>query len=147
MLFYIEIFISVSLHIKCYLYKSMVQPIIESASPVWDPPTILYTNKIESIQRSAVRFCFNNYSWTSSVTTMLNKLNLAPLKDRRFHSKSIMMYKILNNLIDILTCYFIPSHHSLRRGYFTQLPARIDSLSSPFPLCNQNLEHFTLFCN
>jgi len=64
----------------------MVRPIIEFASPVWDPHTILYTNKIESIQRSAARFCFNNYSRTSSVTIMLNKLNLAPLKDRRFRS-------------------------------------------------------------
>jgi len=119
-------------HIKCNLYKSIVRPIIEFASPVWDPHTILYTNKIESIQRYAVRFCFNNYSQTSSVATMLNKLDLAPLKDRRFRSKSIMMYKILNNLIDIPSCYFIPSYHSLRRGYFTQLPTRIDSFKFSF---------------
>ena len=66
----------------------MVQPIIEFASPVWDPHTALHVNKIESIQRPAVRFCFNNY------TTVLNKLDLVLLKDRRFHSKSIMMYKI-----------------------------------------------------
>ena len=63
---------------------------------------------------------------------MLNKLDLVILKDRRFHSKSIMMYKILNNLIDIPSCYFIPSHHSLRRGYFIQLPARIDSFKFSF---------------
>ena len=68
-------------HIKCNLFKSMVRPIIEFASPVWDPHTTLHVNKIESIQRSAVRFCFNNYSWTNSVTTMLNKLDLAVLKD------------------------------------------------------------------
>ena len=105
----------------------MVRSIIEFASPVWDPHTALHVNKIESIQRSAVRFCFNNYSWTNSVTTMLNKLDLVLLKDRRFRSKSILMYKILNNLIDIPSCYFIPSHHSLRRGYFIQLPTRIDS--------------------
>ena len=73
----------------------MVRPIIEFASPVWDPYTALHVNKIKNIQRSAVRFCFNNYSWTNSVTTMLNKLNLVLLKDRRFHSKSIMMYLIV----------------------------------------------------
>ena len=67
----------------------MVRPIIEFASPVWDPHTALHVNKIESIQRSAVRFCFNNYSWTNSVTTMLNKLDLVLLKDQRFRSKSI----------------------------------------------------------
>ena len=52
------------------------------------------------MQRSAVRFCFNNYSPTSSVTQMLNKLDLVLLKDRRFCSENIMMHKILNNLID-----------------------------------------------
>ena len=57
----------------------------------------------------------------------VDKLDLVLLKDRRFCSKSIMMYKILNNLIDIPSCYFIPSHHSLRRLYFIQLPVIIDS--------------------
>ena len=32
-------------HIKCNLYKSMVQPIIEFVSPVWDPCTTLHVNK------------------------------------------------------------------------------------------------------
>ena len=63
-------------HVKWNLYKSMVRPIIEFVSPVWDPHTISNINRLESIQRSAVRFCFNNYSWTSSVTVMLNKQNL-----------------------------------------------------------------------
>ena len=62
---------------------------------------------------------------------MLNKVDLVLLKDRRFHSKSIMMYKILNNLIDIPSCYFIPSQHLLRRC-FIQLPARIDFLNFHF---------------
>jgi len=30
------------------------------------------------------------------------------------------------------TCYFIPSHHSLKKGYFTQLPAKIDSFKFSF---------------
>ena len=110
----------------------MVRPIIEFVSPVWDPHTALHVNKIENIQRFAVKFCFNNYSWTNSVTTMLNKLDLMLLKDRRFWSKSILMYKILNNLIDIPFCYFIPSLHSLRRGYYIQFPTRIDSFNFSF---------------
>ena len=110
----------------------MVRPIIEFASPVWNPHTALHVNKIENIQRFAVKFCFNNYSWTTSVTTMLNKLDLMLLKDRRFQSKSVLMYKILNTLIDIPSYYFIPSLHSLRRGYYIQLPARIDSFKFSF---------------
>ena len=100
-----------------------------------------YTNHSVDIKITGYRALYSksiagrdvaNYSWTSSVTAMLNKLDLVLLKDRRFHSKSIMMYKILNNLIDIPSCYFMPSHHSLRRGYFIQLPARIDSFKFSF---------------
>ena len=43
---------------------------------------------------------------------LLNKLDLVLLKNRRFRSKSIMMYNILNNLIDIPSCYFISNEHS-----------------------------------
>ena len=56
---------------KCNLYKSMVRPIIEFASPVWDPHTALHVNKIESIQRSAVRFCFNNNIILGQIISLL----------------------------------------------------------------------------
>jgi len=90
----------------------MVRPIIEYASPIWDPHSALNINRLESIQRSAVRFYFNDYVYTGSVTS---KLNLLSLKERRFRSKSIMMYKILNNLIDIQVPahHFVPNHPSL----------------------------------
>ena len=120
-------FYQCSPYVKCNLYKSMVRPIIEYASPIWDPHSALNINRLESIQRSAARFCFNDYARTSSVTSMLNKLNLCSLKERRFRSKSIMIYKVLNNLIDIPAHHFVPNYLSLRNGYFTQLPTRIDS--------------------
>ena len=50
---------------------------------------------------------------------LLFLLNLPSLGERRFRSKSFVIYKILNNPIDIPTHYFIPHHLSLRNGYFT----------------------------
>ena len=57
-------------HIKCNCFKIMVRPIIEYAASVWDPHTLLNINRLESIQRTAARFCFNDFSRYSSVTNM-----------------------------------------------------------------------------
>ena len=79
----------------------MNRPIIEFESPFWDPHALLNINRLKTIQQFVARFCFNDYVHTSSVTFMLNKLNFRSLKESRFRSERVMMYKILNNLIDI----------------------------------------------
>ena len=66
-------------HVKCNIYKIMVRPILEYGSTIWDPHTNLNINLLESIQRSAARFCFNNYSNFFSVSRMLNQLSLPTL--------------------------------------------------------------------
>jgi len=40
-------------YVKCNLYESMVRPIIEYASPIWDPHSALSINRLVSIQHSA----------------------------------------------------------------------------------------------
>ena len=64
---------------NCYL--SMVRPILEYASIVWSPHTQCDIHKIE-IQRCAVRFIFNNFSRTASVTNMPANLQLPTLECR-----------------------------------------------------------------
>ena len=49
-------------HIKTVCYKSMVRPILEYASSVWDPHTNVNIQKLESVQRHAARFCLGDYS-------------------------------------------------------------------------------------
>ena len=39
-------------------------------------------------------FCTNDYNWTSSVTDMLNKLELDTLESRRRKARLTFMYKI-----------------------------------------------------
>ena len=85
--------------VKCNIYEAMVRPILECSSNVWDPHTSNYINRLEAVQRSATRMCFNNFSRYSSVTAMLNDLELPFLQSRRFKSKLQMLYKIIHDLV------------------------------------------------
>ena len=51
-------------HIKKSAYTTLVRPLLEYSSSVWDPHTKTLVNKIEMVQRRAARFCHNDYSST-----------------------------------------------------------------------------------
>ena len=79
----------------------MVQPILEYSSTVWDPHTLVNIIKLESIQKSAARFCYNTYSRFCSVSAMQNCFCLLTLQCRRNKAKLSMMYKIIHHLVAI----------------------------------------------
>ena len=87
--------------VKEQAYKSLVRPILEYGSTVWDPYTAVLSKKIEMIQRRAARFTLHRYSYTSSVGTMLDHLGWQTLAERRRLSRLAMFYKIQNNLVAI----------------------------------------------
>ena len=87
--------------IKAQAYFSLVRPLLEYASPVWDPYTQENINKIEMVQRRAARYATNNYDRTSSVTEMIDTLNWRTLEQRRADSRLSLFYKIVNNLVEI----------------------------------------------
>ena len=96
-------------------YKTYVRPLVEYAASVWDPWQNKYIEKIEMIQYRAIRYIFNDYSSSSSVTNMRSKLNLPTLKKRREISSLTMFYKIKHNLVNIKFPDNI--HPSLRSRY------------------------------
>ena len=53
------------------------------------------------VQRRAARYVTNRYRNTNSVTSMLGDLEWDTLETRRKKIRLAMMYKIINNLIDI----------------------------------------------
>ena len=85
---------SCPIKVKINCYKSLVRPILEYASIVWSPHTQLNINKVEKIQRQAARFIKNDFSWHSSVSNMLQSLNLPTLKTRRDKAKIIFYIKL-----------------------------------------------------
>ena len=99
----------------------MVPPILEYASSVWAPHTNVNIHRLEAVQRCATRFCFNNFSPCSSVTNVLESLDLQSLQTRRNTTKLIIMYKIINRSLHILSTSLILNQCDSRRGYFTQL--------------------------
>ena len=47
--------------LQVYNYKSMMRPIVEYASPAWNPYTDRNFSKLEQVQRNAARFVTNIY--------------------------------------------------------------------------------------
>ena len=103
--------------IKALSYKSLVRPQVEYAATVWDPPTKTSISKVEAVQRRAARFCHGDYRRTSRVTPMLQNLGWEDLKTRREQSKTIMMYRIVNNLIDIPAERYLTHTGTSTRGH------------------------------
>ena len=109
---------------------------LEYASIVWSPYLVTLIDKIEAVQRRSVRFILNDYSRTSSVTSMMESLNLPLLESRRTYNRAIMMFKILNNIVDIsidptaLVPNTLPTRGHNQR--FRQLPVRTNSFGKSF---------------
>jgi hypothetical protein len=104
--------------VKEMCYKSLVRPIIEYSSTVWDPFTRCNINKLEQVQRRAARYVFGDYRRTSSVTTMLNQLHWESLQQRRHNAKVITMYRIIHQLIAIpVEPYLVRTNICLLRGH------------------------------
>jgi hypothetical protein len=55
-------------------------------------------NKLEMVQRRAVRYVQNNYHNTSSVTSMIDTLGWPTLAERRLKTRLIMLFKITHAL-------------------------------------------------
>ena len=87
--------------IKEASYKTLVRPQLEYAATVSDPATKTGIHKVEAVQRLAARFCQNDYRRTSSVTSMIQNLGWEELQYRREQCKTVMMYRTINNLVDI----------------------------------------------
>ena len=66
------------------------------------------------VQRGSARFVMGDYHTISSVTTMLTNLDWNTLQERRAQAKAVMMFRIVNNLVDIPTTYLIPAATTIR---------------------------------
>ena len=87
-------------------YLTLVRPIMEYATPVWDPYYNTDIYKLEKVQRRAARWILSDYS-RNSVTSLLSSLSIPTLQQRHQSSRLTLFYKIINNTLPIS----IPSHY------------------------------------
>lgn len=122
--------------IKQQAYFSLVRPLVEYASTVWDPYTQTNIQKLEMVQRRAARYVLHRHRNTSSVTSMLQSLNWRSLENRRKDMRLCMMYKIDRGLVAISKeSRLIPPKRSTRHSHsraFQTITCRTDKRKMSF---------------
>jgi len=99
------------------LYKSLMVPILEYASPVWNPIIAKDSVRIEPIQRQATKFIDGP---EMDYTSHLIFLHLESLESRCHVKDLTTCYKYLSNFIDVNTHHFTPSLSSRTRSQHNQ---------------------------
>ena len=103
--------------VKQMAHTTYIRPIVEYASPVWDPRTKRNTNIFEIVQRMCARYVTGNCDRTSSVTSLLNCLCWPTLEERRRQYSLAVMYRILRNQVDIHWLSFLTETSFCTRGH------------------------------
>ena len=88
-------------------FNSLTRPIMKHASCVWEPHTRCNIDNLTMVRRRASRFVKGDYSRTNSVTALLADLQVNTLQQRRMQCKTVILYRIVHQLIGIPTTPFL----------------------------------------
>jgi len=75
------------------VFQSLIRPVLEYASPVWNSSSVNHTNKLESVQRYVTKRIVGLSALPYE--DRLETLNLCTLRSRRQYLDLIEMYKII----------------------------------------------------
>lgn len=80
------------------LYISLVRPHLEYATQVWNPHLNKDIEKLEKVQRFALKVCCKR--WDQSYTEALGQCALQDLQTRRTYLSLCYFYKLINGIFD-----------------------------------------------
>lgn len=89
------------------LFLSIVRPILEYATTVWNPGYKKYIEQIEKIQKkfiNVLNYRFNRYRHFDSYSSNLSFYKICSLDKRREYFDIMFIYKIFNNVTDSPYC-------------------------------------------
>ena len=116
------------------LYLSLVRPHLEYASQLWDPYTQNDMDKLEAVQKFALKLV--SHRWDASYEELLRLVNVPKLSERRLHLKLAQVYKIIHGL-----CYFPEDIFEMHTSHSDRL-TRADTLYCPFARTNYFFHSF-----
>ena len=107
-----------TMEVKSTACTSLLRPVLEYASPAWDPTSSEGIVKLEKVQRQAARFVHANYSERNPgfVTRMVSDLSWETLESRGKKGRLKTMYKFWHGLVDKDTGDVIRLNDRLTRG-------------------------------
>ena len=111
--------------VKAATYTTMVRPVLDYASTVWDPHKQGDIKTLEQVQRRAARYVCNDYTSRTPgcVSAMVEDIGWESLQDRRYYARVSLLYRIQHGLVDIESSrYLRPSDFRTRgqRGLFQE---------------------------
>lgn len=106
--------------VKLLAYKTYIRPVLEYATLVWDPYTRTNIDKLERVQRRAVRFIFNSYSWRVSLSSLLQAAILEKLEMRRHCDRLKLFYLIYHDKLGIDKANYLTMTDRRQRIHITR---------------------------
>ena len=124
------------------VYNTLVRPLLEYASAVWDPHTKDQISKIEMVQRRAARWSISNFDRRASVTEMLDKLGWRTLGQRRADARLCLFYKIVYGLVAVPLPDYVQYNNRILPFYDLQAGVHINRFLQVFifPPCHYSME-------
>ena len=121
------------------LYLSLVRSQFENCSIVWRPTTVSLTNKLESLQKRAIKWILSEENLSYSCEKYISKckdVNILPLTKKFDLNDMLFFHKVVNNLVPVP----LPEYLTFYEGRSRLRQCHLDNwslVSSIFPRSSQ----------